>query len=766
MQTTLEQEMMGVEEEAEMAENVPAMTDSELVTVCMQEASRGIGGTVATDNDSDISLPLDYYFGRVPGMAGSKAKDPSASRFVSMDVMDGIEATVAEIMPTFTADLVAFYEPDNEEDEDAAQMETELVNYLLMEEYDGFTLLQVALKDALLHRNCTVKAYWDERAYVEYETHEDIPEMALQSVLAPTKPDQSVEVVEQVVTEMGDPSQMAQIQQIAQVRPDVAQQVMQTPQGQQGAQEAMMAAQDKYTIKIKRTTIGGKPKLEAVPPEEVIVAGDHDSPYLHNVRFIAHEKIETQSSLIEQGFDPEIVDELSEYNQNIEDLSRSRTAEEDDYGSAHRSTRLIRVYECYPLIDFDGDGIAERRKVVIADNKLLSNEEWKDIPLIGGVVMVVPHRYKGISMYDRLKDIQDSKTPVVRSIVDGTQLSSNPRIGVVTGEVNLDDLLTSRTGGVVRMDSAGSVVTMPNPEVPQSSYGMLEYMDGIRNDRGGSAINTANQAQKVQGDTAHGIERTMSAMELGNAVMARSMGETLIRGIFIQLHNLLREHHQGDLSAQVGGRWIKSSPSDWNTRSNVSVQIGSSYAERARQGNVLNNIIAIQKELMDRGSVMTDEGKIYTAITDAAKLQGLKNPEQYFVDIESEEGKQKKQQKDQQNQQQKQQEEQMRMIMFQSQKKLAEAEMMKGQADMMAQKVELQTKIQKQESDNQIAMLNMQLEREKQQNQDYKDGVRLAVETRQQEVDTAIKLTELEATTAVDQSEAFEDNLEELGEDE
>ena len=737
-------------------QNEPAMSEDELVHVCMEEASRGIGGTI--DGDEDISLPLDYYYGRLPGLSGSKARDPSASRFVSMDVMDGIESTVAEIMPTFTTDMIAFYEPESEEDEDQAKMETELVNYLLMEEYDGYTLMQASLKDAFLHRNCTVKAYWDERAYVEYETHEDVPEMALQSVLAPNKPRQTVDVVEQIVSEMGDPSQMAQIEQIAQVRPDVAQQVMQTPEGQQGAQEAMLAAQNKYTIKIKRTTISGKPKLEAVPPEQVIVSGDHDSPMLQNARFVAHEKVETQSSLIEQGFDPDIVNELSDYSNNLEDLSRSRTSEEQDYSSSHRSTRLIQVYECYPLIDYDGDGIAERRKVVIADNRLLSNEEWADVPLIGGVAMVVPHRYKGVSLFDRLKDIQDSKTPVVRSIVDGTQLSSNPRIGVVTGEVNLDDLLTSRTGGVVRMDSIGSVIPMPNPEVPQSSYGMLEYMDGIRSDRGGSAINTASQAMRVAGDTAHGIERTMSAMEMTNAVIARSIGETLVRGIFIQIHNLLRNHYQGELSAKVGGRWLKSSPSDWKTRANVSVQIGSSYAERARQANTLNAITLVQKELMDRGSVMTDEAKIFASITDAAKLQGLKNPEKYFVDIESPAGKQKKEQQSQQKQQDKQKDEQMRMIMFQSQQKIAEAELMKGQADMQAQQVELQTKQQKQQSDNQIAMLEMQLDQAQSEADQYREGSKLRFDYEKLASDQAIKIAELELEANRDMSAQVEEN--------
>jgi len=378
------------------AEVIQPMTDDELVNYCTDEISRGIGGSVASDNDADISVPLDYYFGRRPALTGSKAKDPNASRFVSMDVMNGVEATVAEIMPTFTTDMIAFYEPEDERDEDQARMESELVNYLFMEEYGGYELLVTALKDSFLHRNCTAKAYWDERAYVEYETFENVPELALQMILQPESEMQSVEVVEQEMVEEGNTMQADMINAAQMADPEAADMAMQDPQSMQEIQAAMLAAQDKYTVKVKRTTVTGKPVCKSVAPEHIIVSGDHDTPVLHDVRFVAHEDIVTASSLIEQGFDPDIINKLPEYNQSIEESSRSRSQEEIDYSSSHKSTKMIRVHECYPLIDFDGDGIAERRKVVICDTTLLSNDEWKSVPLVGGTAIIVPHKYKGV----------------------------------------------------------------------------------------------------------------------------------------------------------------------------------------------------------------------------------------------------------------------------------------------------------------------------------------------------------------------------------
>jgi len=294
---------------------IKPMTDSELAAVCMEEIARGIGGNISSDSDPDISLALDYYFGRQPGITKTRAKDKNASRFVSQDVRDAVESTVAEIMPAFTSDQIGFYEPEDDRDEDDSREESEIVNYLLMEQYDGYTLLQVAIKDALLHRNCTVKAFWDERIEVEYETFENVPEMALADILTPKDEDQTIEVVEQYVSEEADMQAEAytnsqQFQMDAQnlqmaAQDPQAQQNPEVEQGMQQMQQTVEAAQDKYSIKIKRMTKVGKPVLKSLPPENVVVAGEHDSPYLHEVRFVAHELIDTKSSLIAQGFDPD-----------------------------------------------------------------------------------------------------------------------------------------------------------------------------------------------------------------------------------------------------------------------------------------------------------------------------------------------------------------------------------------------------------------------------------------------------------------------------
>jgi len=535
-----------------------------------------------------------------------------------------------------------------------------------------------------------------------------------------------------------------------------AQQNPELQQGMQQMEQTVTDAQDKYSLKIKRMTKVGKPMLDALPPENVVVAGEHDSPMLHNVRFVAHEMVVTKSDLIEQGFDPIIVNRLPEYNSNVENISRGREPEEYDYTSAHESTRLVRVFDCYINVDYDGDGIAERRRVILGNNTVMENEEVQEVSIIGGCTTIMPHKYKGISLFDRMKDIQDAKTPIMRSIIDGTQLSSNPRIGVLTGQGNnIDDILTSRTGGVVRLGSVNGVVPIPNPEIPQSSYQFLDHMDSIRRDRGGGAVDTAQQAQQISGDTAHGVERVMSAMELGSAMYARTFGETLLRGIFIELHNLIRKNHQGYIQARVGGRWVQSMPSEWKRRTNVTIHVGSSYAERARQASVMQNILSNQQLLAQAGSIMYSQDRHYKALVDAVRLSGIKNAEKYYLDPSSDEGQQAQQGQTQQQKEQKAKDEAMQQQLVEAQDKLGQAEMGKAQASLQSNSI----KFENEQLKSQITSLKNEVDAM------LKAG-ELQFKRDKQADDVALKLTELEVNANKDLSEQNEDNREEVTEDE
>lgn len=708
------------------------MEESEIVSVVMQELSQGVGG-IGNEQATEVSRALDYYLARLPAPNTRKRKDNNASNYVSTDVMDAIEATTAEIMPMFADEQLALFNPSQESDVDQAELESNMLNYLFINEYDGYMVLQSLVKDALLNRNCAIKVAWDERAVVAYENYDHLTTMGVNIVMQPNEPDEQVDVIEQGV-DGEEPIQPVSTEQA------ILMELGEVP-----------SFEETYMLKIRRTRLVGSPDITSIAPEELIVASDLKSPLIHDARFVAHAMMDDTSSLIAQGFDPEIVKQLPAYSDSINSDSRDINYTNDNQ-SASDTTRLIQIYDCYIKLDVDGDGIAELRHIILGGmNTLLLNEPVDSMPIIGGCATMIPHAYQGVSLFDRLKSIQDAKTPLVRSIIDGTLLATNPRLGVVNGQANIDDILTSVTGGLVRAENANAVFAIPNPEVPQSSYQMLGFMDAQRSEKGGSAITTATAAQSISGDSAHAVERTMSAMELSNALVGKTIAETVVRGLFLQLHRIVKRNYKGAISAKIGGQWVQSDPSSWRDRANVTIQVGSSQGERRRRSGVMTKIGTVQAQLAAEGSVLFSEEKLYDTLADGARLDGVSNPERYYVDPGSREGQQAKQSQEKQSQEDKAKQDEMQTQMIEAQQQLAQAELMKGQAVLQSQQAKLmveQAKIeitqQKLDSANVIAVLNIELDQAKQDLDTAKATGELEFRYHELETKAGLELTKME----------------------
>jgi hypothetical protein len=582
------------------------MSDAELVAYCKHEAASGITGD--DSQDTEISLSLDYFYARKPGLT---CKDPNASTTVSTDVQDAVLGTIAQIMPAFSGQSLCSFEPLNGDDEDQAKMESDLVNYVFFEQCDGFTVIVQALMDALLHRVCTASVHWDKHYEVTYQKYTGVTEMMLPQLMQPSGPEEKIEVVEW-------------------------EEVNPLPMQDRYGRQMMIPA---INLTVKRISVASGPVVIPVPPEHAVVSSDQDTNSLDKSRFAGRRFLATESELIQKGYDPDLVKGLPGYSSlNYEGQSRARKSSENDHHSTHSPTRLIEAYEVYPLVDRDGDGIAERMRVVYAHNSLLEAEPYDSVALKSGTGILMAHRWQGISLFDRLKQIQDSKTKMSRTIEDGTSLAARQRHGVVDNMVNIDDLLSSETGGIVRMRDSRGYVPFSTAEVPQSAYQFLEWQDKKRREAGGGAADNSGQRVPVGQAGDFGIDRIMSAMELDNAQVGKTFSETFLRSVFLELHSLIRKFHQGEITAKIGDRWVSSTPQQWPPRNRVGISIGTSQGERQRQASALNGLYQTQVAMRDQGSTLVNDKTIFQCVSDMTHLLGLRNPEQYWVDPNSPEG--------------------------------------------------------------------------------------------------------------------------------
>lgn len=567
--------------------------------------------------DANRQKAQEYYLGKPRG-----DELPGRSQQQSLDVGDMVNADLAQLTPMLSSDIFVTFEANGAEDEEQVESETRAVNKIIMEDEQGYLVFLSAIKDALLMRNCTVKVWMDDIETSETLTFKTTDETEVAFLLNELDPNQSSE---------------------------------------------LLSSKDGET-RIRYTTNVRKPRIRGVNPRNVLYTANWPDQDISDIPLFAERCYHTRSELVEMGFDEKEVDELPS---DTPDWWPVRRDASDDYTPSYaRETDAIQVYECYILIDQDGDGIAERYKAYAVNEQLLGDlEPWPWVPYAMGTGILYPHELMGESLFDRLKDVQDVKTAALRQWLDNLHNGNNSRTGVNVNTVNMDDATTSRPQGLVRVkgNPAESLMPIAFNDVGGSAQNLMDYQDKIRTERGGAALDMMQAEMQIVGDTAHGIERQYSSKELAVQMIGKTLAETVIRQVFLLMHATLRVFSNEPLALKFSGQWGEVNPSDWPERSHVNVNVGQTAGQRNAAQQALMVFIQMSMQLLQSpmAGQLVDLSGVHKAMADWLKMAGVDNPDQYLIDPTSPQA----QQAAQQAQQQAQQQSELQMKLMQQQRK-------------------------------------------------------------------------------------------------
>jgi len=599
-----------------MAEKV---TDEKLRGIINSEINNSIG-FMGSNLTSQRKKSMEYYMGEKLG-----TEIDGRSQVVSTDVADTIETILPNLLRIFTAsDQVVKCEPVKSEDVPLAEQATNYINYIFNKDNNGFSVLYTWFKDALLEKNGIVKVYWDDSSSVEQETYENLNDQEYQLLVD----DENVEIVEEesfVDEKMKEAMDLLAVQA--------------TAQGQVVEEEATPML---YNVKIKRTSKGGKVKIENVPPEEFLIQRTAKS--IESANFVAHRVLKTRSDLIEMGFDPNVVENLPTSNNiilNDERLTRFSDIDQSPFNNApDETTQEIEIYECYVKVDMDGDGVAELRKVIVAGEsgyEILENMPCDNIPFCSLTPIPMPHRFYGRSVAELVEDVQLVKSTVMRQLLDNMYLTNNNRVAIMDGMVNLDDLLTSRPGGVVRTKQPPSQVMLPmqSQTISQQAFPLLEYLDTIRETRTGiTRYNQGLDADSLN-KTATGVNAIMTQSQMRMELIARVFAETGIKDLFRRIFELTCKYQDKERIVELNNQFIPVKPTEWRNRFNINITVGLGSGSKEQQIMMLNNILERQLQAFqlqgNREYPMVSLKNIYNSLAKIIENAGLKNVENYFV---------------------------------------------------------------------------------------------------------------------------------------
>jgi hypothetical protein len=597
------------------------MDDDELKALIAQEIQNATAFT-ETELSGQRSRALEYYRGEMKDTPAA----PNRSSVVSRDVADTIGWMLPGIIRVFSAsDRMAEYEPYGPKDEEFAKQATDYCNYIFWRDNNGYRTLWDASHDSLLLGNGIVKHWWDDKEECEYSELSGITD----EQIAILQQEQGVEITAQ---KAGEP-------QIAML-PDPT-------TGQPVQQEIPV-----FDVKMKRVTRAGRLRIECIAGEDFLK--DRDSINIEDARFTAHRDEVTRSDLVEMGFDPAEVEELPAFRHS--GLQEERQARDPNFDvtsdTNDKAMQLIELYECYLKVDIDGDGIAETVRVFYAGSggsgRMLDWEIWDDdVPFSDIPCEPVPHRWDARSIADETMDTQRVKTVLTRQFLDNLYWVNNPLMWAEDGSIVNPEMMTSPVfGGTVRVKKGTQVppTPLPIPFIGDKALMGLEHFDQVTEKRTGVSRSTmALDPETLQNQSATANQNQKDASYSQVELIARNMAELGWKRVFKMILRLLVKHQDRPRTIRIRDKWVDMDPRFWNANMDVTINTGLGTGTRDRDMAMLNNILGTQTMLTQQlaatgfsADALDMLPKIIKTATKLAESSGIRNPDEFYIQIDEE----------------------------------------------------------------------------------------------------------------------------------
>lgn len=562
---------------------------------------------------------------------GEAAPAPEGrSQVVSWDVFETIESALPDLIEILCAgDNIATFDPVGEEDEQFAEQATDYINYIVMKQNPGFMIFNTWIKDALLSKVGIVRAYWATSEKTTSKDYTGIDDDQLTQLLQ----DPDTEVTAQKSSD--DPMDVAMRE-----KAQGALNVMDQQQRMLAAAYLQQPVRQIYDVTIKTTRKRGRVYIDNVQPENFIVSPRAKTIAASDI--VGEMKYLSRSDMLELGYDKAKVKEIQSFDTvmdqtaGIAQEASGETQDQQEFSeSPDDATEEVLVFDGFIRLDYDGDGIAEWRRVVRGASTTLVNDDAEDHDFAVMSPILIPHRLIGMALADPVVPIQTSSTAMQRQYIDSLMLANNPRTYVNTSaNVNLDDLLNNRIGGIVRGQQPMAVALSPlqTTSVAESALEGIEFMDGKRESRTGiTRYNQGLDADSLN-KTATGVTKIMTAGDARKKMMARIMAETGIKDLFRLLLRLVTENQDKPATVRLRNQWVQVDPSPWSPEMDVTIEPGQGTGDKSQLVGTLQGVLEAQKEALAAGLPIVDMKKIYNTLVAIMKASGLKSPDKFFND--------------------------------------------------------------------------------------------------------------------------------------
>lgn len=636
---------------------------------------------VDTELSPERARATQYYKGELFGN-----EEDGRSQVVMTEVRDGIGAILPSMLEVFFgSERQVEYIPRSAKQVEMAAQATDYVQYLLTEASRGFMETHSVLKDGLLKKIGFFKWVWDESDEHKAYLFKNVTQTQLEAF----HDDENVKVNRVTKTgtvpagmappaEMGTPLPAnAPPPAAAPAAPPVGM-PSNTPQGAgppagPGASlgaptqppapigtlgaapvptgdDAAPGFESVFTVELTLNRKEGRGRIFAVPPEELVFS--REARTLEDATCVAHITRKSRSELREMGVTEEELEEHSgddiSLKDNPEEIARrendnafgnTNAGAETDVEAGEENDKVL-YSEAYVKVDYDGDGIAELRKVCTLGiaYHVISNEPCARRPFAMWCPDPEPHALVGGSWADRLMDIQKWKSMLMRSVNDSLSLSLFPRMGYIEGQVNPTDLLNNEVGAQIRMRAPNALQPIIQPFVGKEAMPIMAYIDEIVTHRTGRSDGaTGLDADALQSTDKNAVQASLAASQMQIKLLCRIFAEQCLKPLYKLILQEVIERQPRKQIIRLRGKWVDVDPASWNADMDVTVNVGLGNGWKDTKIATLMQVAAEQKDILTQfgpSNPMVTIAQYRNTLCEIMALNGIKNDTNYFLEVD------------------------------------------------------------------------------------------------------------------------------------
>lgn len=583
------------------------LDDQEIISLVEGEIN-GSSDYIDSEISAQQSKAMEYFYGEPFGN-----EEDGRSQVVITDVQDTLMWMMPSLMRIFTGgDSVVRFVPEGPEDEEVAEQATKYVNHVFYKQNNGFMILYNMFLDALMQKVGIVKHYWEEVEKTTSESYQNLTEQEFSML----EQDENLEIVEHEETTSVQEVQNPETGEIEEVE------------------------ESSHDVTFARTDMSGKVTVENVPPEEFLI--NRGAKTLEDARFICHRSHKSKSDLIKMGYDPDIVEELPSYSSSADAITTSQEYmarhsydATDTYPnqSGEESETEVEINESYMKLDIDGSGVSVLHKICHSGGEILDLEPIDYIPFSTVCPIPIPHKFYGLSVAETVEDIQLVRSTLTRNLLDNMYLANNGRFQIVEGQVNVDDLLTNRPGGIVRTRSPNALTPIQTPALQPAAFQMLTYWEDIKSGRTGVNPQTQGLSADVlkshvtQGAANAALTNSQGRLEL----IARVFADTGVRNLFKSIYNLIQRYEDREKLVRLNNAYHAIDPSSWREDLDVDIEVGIGYGDQDIRLQNLNNYAMLMEKVAQQTQGIVQPNNIYNLMREVADEMGIKNVDKFVT---------------------------------------------------------------------------------------------------------------------------------------